>query len=566
MLLVQGQWSKNFKSAPYYKGNTAQDSEATSSQVSQRKPNPRTPYTGDTKGRKPTPVSSGQGPRSCYTCGSFKHLQKDCKLSSTESRGRPQKPSHAKQVTVSCSDDPMSYLHSDSDEDEGVKRITVEDTGSYPRYANVLVEGVVLRGVVDTGSDLTIMGKEAFKKVAAVAKLKKRDFYPSDKKAYSYDGRPFSLDGKLHLNLTFGEYSMSTPVYVKMNAEDQLLLSEGVCRQLGIVSYHPDVFSDKQPDPASPSEDKPRETKDGKVPTIRVKLLNSARLLPNRSTTVAVCVEGDRGGDLLVDVGGEPALIHPDEEGTAYVLMSNTTGFTQKLERGTNLGEAIEVEVVLDMCPASVNIVSEQSPSFPVEVTIRQQKLSSILEEDLKHLCTEEGDRLKNEILKLHSAFVLEEGERGETDLTLFNIDTGEAQPVKQPARRIPFAVREEVNRQIEAMESTRVIRPSTSAWESPIVLVKKKDGGTRFCIDYRKLNAVTKKDTHPLPRIDDLLDQLSKARYFSTLDLAAGYWQIRMAADSREKTAFVTHRGLYEFMVMPFGLTNAPAAFQRLM
>lgn len=359
---------------------------------------------------------------------------------------------------------------------------------------------------------------------------------------------------------------MSTPVYVKMNAEDQLLLSEGVCRQLGIVSYHPDVFSDKQPDPASPSEDKPRETKDGKVPTIRVKLLNSARLLPNRSTTVAVCVEGDRGGDLLVDVGGEPALIHPDEEGTAYVLMSNTTGFTQKLEKGTNLGEAIEVEVVLDMCPASVNIVSEQSPSFPVEVTIRQQKLSSILEEDLKHLCTEEGDRLKNEILKLHSAFVLEEGERGETDLTLFNIDTGEAQPVKQPARRIPFAVREEVNRQIEAMESTGVIRPSTSAWASPIVLVKKKDGGTRFCIDYRKLNAVTKKDTHPLPRIDDLLDQLGKARYFSTLDLAAGYWQIRMAADSREKTAFVTHRGLYEFMVMPFGLTNAPAAFQRLM
>lgn len=170
------------------------DSEATSSQVSQRKPNPRTPYTGDTKGRKPTPVSSGQGPRSCYTCGSFKHLQKDCKLSSTESRGRPQKPSHAKQVTVSCSDDPMSYLHSDSDEDEGVKRVTVEDTGSYPRYANVLVEGVVLRGVVDTGSDLTIMGKEAFKKVAAVAKLKKRDFHPSDKKAYSYDGRPFSLD------------------------------------------------------------------------------------------------------------------------------------------------------------------------------------------------------------------------------------------------------------------------------------------------------------------------------------------------------------------------------------
>ena len=114
------------------------------------------------------------------------------------------------------------------------------------------------------------MGKEAFKKVATVAKLRKKDFHSADKKAYSYDGRPFSLDGKLHWNLTFGEYTMSTPVYVKMDAEDQPLLSEGVCRQLGIVNYHPDVFSDKQPDPASPLGNNPEETKDVKVPTIQV--------------------------------------------------------------------------------------------------------------------------------------------------------------------------------------------------------------------------------------------------------------------------------------------------------
>ena len=357
--------------------------EVTSSQVSQWKPNSRPPHTSDAKGRKPPPVSSGQGPCSCYTCGSFKHLQKDCKLSSTESRGRPQKPSHARQVTASCNDDPMSYLRSDSDEDEGVKRVTVEDTGSYPRYTNVLVEGVMQRGVVDTGSDLTIMGKEAFKKVVTVARLKKRDFHPADKKAYSYDRKPFSLDGKLRLNLTFGEYTMSTPIYVKINAEDQLLLSEGVCRQLVIVNYHSHVFNDKQPDPDSPSEDKPDDTEDVKVPTIRVKLLNSTRLLPNRSTTVAVCVEGDCSGDLLLDVGDEPALIRPDEESTAHVLISSPTGFTQKLEKGPCLGEAVEVEVVLDMHPALVNVVSERSQSGPGDVTTRHQKLKSVLEGDL---------------------------------------------------------------------------------------------------------------------------------------------------------------------------------------
>lgn len=110
------------------------------------------------------------------------------------------------------------------------------------------------------------------------------------------------------------------------------------------------------------------------------------------------------------------------------------------------------------------------------------------------------------------------------------------------------------------------MIQPSNSPWASPVVMVRKRDGTHRFCVDYRELNSVTKADTFPLPRIDDLLDQLGAARYFSTLDLASGYWQIRMHPDSVEKTAFTTPHGLHEFRVMPFGLTNAPGVFQRLM
>lgn len=110
------------------------------------------------------------------------------------------------------------------------------------------------------------------------------------------------------------------------------------------------------------------------------------------------------------------------------------------------------------------------------------------------------------------------------------------------------------------------VIIPSQSPWASPVVLVQKKDGTLRFCIDYWQLNSATKLDIFPFPHINDSLDMLSKSRYFTTLDLATGFWQVPMDASSQEKTAFVTYEGHYEFTVMPFGLTNAPATFQRLM
>lgn len=156
--------------------------------------------------------------------------------------------------------------------------------------------------------------------------------------------------------------------------------------------------------------------------------------------------------------------------------------------------------------------------------------------------------------------------ELGRTDRVKHAIPISSSQPIKQHPRRVPQAVRVEVDRQVEEMLEGGVVRQSESPWNSPIILVKKRDGSSRFCIDYRKLNNVTVKDAYPLPRIDETLDALGGARFFSTLDLASGYWQVEVTEEDKPKTAFTTGKGHYEFNVMPFGLSNAPATFQRLM
>ncbi|GFS58829.1 retrovirus-related Pol polyprotein from transposon 297 [Trichonephila clavipes] len=145
-------------------------------------------------------------------------------------------------------------------------------------------------------------------------------------------------------------------------------------------------------------------------------------------------------------------------------------------------------------------------------------------------------------------------------------IFTGDHAPINQRAYRVSPTERRIIHEEVQKMLDEGIVQPSESPWSSPIVLVRKKDGSWRFCVDYRKLNSVTKKDVYPLPRIDDTLDCLKGAMFFSSMDLRSGYWQIEIDEADREKTAFITPEGLYEFKVMPFGLCNAPATFERMM
>ena len=114
-------------------------------------------------------------------------------------------------------------------------------------------------------------------------------------------------------------------------------------------------------------------------------------------------------------------------------------------------------------------------------------------------------------------------------------------------------------------MLENNIIEPSQSEWSSPCILVPKPDGTFRFCTDFRKLNAVTKADSYPLPRVDDCIDHIGKAKYVTTFDLLKGYWQIPLTERAKQLSAFVTPKGLYQYRVMPFGMRNVPATFQRM-
>ena len=266
----------------------------------------------------------------------------------------------------------------------------------------------------------------------------------------------------------------------------------------------------------------------------------------------------------------ESALVALDENQQMTLVVSNCGRNPVHLEAGERLGTLVEVELTPTREATkevqSLSVDTLCSNRSEVNNCNRDVHLCQALGVDAMKLTLTQKDELVKLLLQYSDVFALEEKELGVTSAAQHTIDTGDHPPIHQHPRRVPHALKGRIQELIDDMMQRNVIRPSQSPWASPVVLVTKHDGSTRFCVDYRRLNSLTKLDTFPLPRIDDYLDTLAGAKYFSALDLASGYWQVMMEPSSREKTAFVTHAGLYEFNVMPFGLCNAPATFQRLM
>ncbi|CAF4417489.1 unnamed protein product, partial [Didymodactylos carnosus] len=205
-----------------------------------------------------------------------------------------------------------------------------------------------------------------------------------------------------------------------------------------------------------------------------------------------------------------------------------------------------------------------ESTARTINKTDNSDELFSKLDLTPSDLSVEQEKQLRH---VLHQYSDIFSSQPGRTDVVKHHIDVGDSKPIKQgPYRLLNPEKKTACVKQAAEMFESGICEPSFGPWVSPVTLVPKKDSTLRFCVDFRKLNEVTVKDTYPIPRIDDTLDVLNGAKYFSTIDLSSGFWQVELDEESKDKTAFVTHEGIFQFNVMPFGLTNAPATFQRLM
>src|SRR5271157_5017157 len=223
-------------------------------------------------------------------------------------------------------------------------------------------------------------------------------------------------------------------------------------------------------------------------------------------------------------------------------------------------------EVAISGVVANRPEVEEKSLSTEDIDAIREDIVRKLVEGFQPDLSADQRAKAELFVRQNISLFSTGEFDIGRTGVVKHVIDTGDHKPVREGLRRHEWCNQALIDEHVEKMLKGGIIQPTHSPWASNVVLVRKPSGELRFCIDYRRLNQITVADSYPMPRIDCCMDALGGAKYFSTLDMRSGFWQLELDADTSEKTAFITRKGAFKFNVMSYGLTNAPAIFQRLM
>ncbi|KAH7732163.1 gagpol and env protein precursor [Aphelenchoides avenae] len=436
------------------------------------------------------------------------------------------------------------------------------DPGSegHPCYLDVTIQGQAARGMPDSGSVISILSSSFYEKLRRLKRAGPLLPAPFARPMVDASGNHMEFEGVVEVDLAIkgGEDCVRATVAVRHQAGLDILLGTNVLRrnrELRMALLH--LLGGRKPD--------------------TLVTLHQVSLPPRSTTHVVVFGTFSQPGryylhgqhcaveDGLVD--WEPYKTHLP----LTIVCTNHSDRQVVFRPGqcllkAELANALDPEEDDSQERLTAIISAVTVSTTPTEPRNRLQAILADFEPYLSTLPADTATTIRHLVAEYNECFAASEAELGQATDVEHDIDTGDTPPIKCKLRPIPLGLREPVRDMITDYLKRKVIRPSSSPWSSPIVLALKKDGSLRFCVDYRKLNNATKMDSYPLPNAEYLLHALQGKQYFSSLDLASGYWQIRLAEEAREKTAFSTPYGHFEWNVLPFGLSTSPACFERML
>ena len=449
----------------------------------------------------------------------------------------------------------------------------------------VVIHGAPTWALVDTGADFTMMRRGFYEGNPALRAIR---LSPSARNAIGAGGTSLQVVGELeNLSLCIDGVSFRCPVVTVADdlVYDVILGRDFTCMHRTVIDDDDGSFKIGTMSVPLPSREQVRPRR------ARVRLLSNV-VIPARSESVVAGklerVDGVQSDEMGAAGIFEPstvaereglltprALVVADDDGCVSIILTNVGSEEVRVLRGSDLGTFYDATNEKDceykLCLAADGGVEDSDDDDVDDVSCRTERrqnttVTEVLDVDGSDFSAEGKEKLRTILSEYADIFSQYAGDIGKTDLLEHHIDTGEEAPVKQRPRRVPVKLREQVEMQKTQMMKDGIIEESTSPWCSPVVLARKKDGSFRFCVDLRAINSRTRGCAHPLPRVDEALDTLAGATWYTTLDMATGYWQVPLATEDREKTAFSTGKGLHQFRVMAMGLKNAGATFQRLM
>lgn len=446
--------------------------------------------------------------------------------------------------------------HSEPSE-KNKKHVNIVSLGTDKTSVLVDIYGQRFRALVDSGSEVTVINKKITERFPD-SEL----FRSTEITLRSATGNAIIVAGELDLTFRLGKRYIRHTCIVAENITQNVILGRD------FLQTHDMKIDFGKGELQMQGQSVPLESEAYLDSLVRVTTQKTLR--PQTSTLVWGKFRGQKQLPkaaqcciTAIDTGftsQEPGLMVTNtittvtKKGRFPFLVCNNTNKTLRLNRGNVIARAEEVS-------GDCFSISEISQGWSLsddddKKTVNLDTIPEEYRDDLKKLLRDNDDLFAATDLQL-----------GRTDAIKMKIDTGDHPPIRLKPYRTPLNQRPVVDKAVDDMLEANVIRPSNSSWSFPILLVPKKDTeDRRFCVDFRKLNQITRNFVWPLPHIDDVLASMGKSKVFSSLDLKSGFWQIPMDEKDREKTAFTCHRGLYEFNSMPFGLTNAPSVFQELM